>query len=86
MELFPCYPIINFRKKSKININPASAVPLLLPNSESPGDGGWNDKTPNLQVLRHSSESSQPPDRGEVKFVSAGRMARQPRHKHEQHH
>ena len=42
--------------------------------------GGWNDKTPNLQVLRHSSESSQPPDRGEVKFVSAGRMARQPRH------
>ena len=38
MELFPCYPIINFRKKSKINSNPASAVPLLLPNLETPGD------------------------------------------------
>ena len=38
MELFPCYPIINFRIKLKININPASAVPLLLPNSESPDD------------------------------------------------
>ena len=53
--------------------------------------GGWNDKPQNPKTSKCFATVVNPPnvptpDRGEVKFVSAGRMARQPGHKHEQHH